>query len=328
MTTQWSTGKAWNWHQQQGWRVGCNFTPSTAINQLEMWQADTFDPTIIQRELGWASAIGLNTVRVYLHDLLWLFDRSGLVTRRQRYLEIAAAQHIKTVFVFFDDCWNVESAPGKQPAPRPGVHNSGWVQSPGSKVVNDPTQWSRLEDYVCEMLNQFGTDERILMWDLYNEPGNSQQGERSLGLLQAVFGWARSVAIDQPISVGWWSDFPTLNAYQFANSDIITFHNYNDADSLRTQIEALKALGRPMLCTEYMARPRGSRFETHLPIFKENGVGCVNWGLVAGKTQTNYPWGSAENSAEPEVWFHEIFHADGSPYIQAEVDAIKKATGK
>jgi endo-1,4-beta-mannosidase len=307
--------------------VGCNFTPSTAINQLEMWQAESFDPTTIQRELGWASAIGLNTVRVYLHDLLWQTDHAGFFTRLQRYLDIAAGQGIKTLFVFFDDCWNDESALGKQPAPRPGVHNSGWVRSPGSRVVNDPSQWGRLEDYVCGVLEQFGKDERILLWDLYNEPGNNNMNEQSLGLLKAIFGWARSISIDQPISVGWWYDKPIFSDFQFANSDIITFHNYNDADSLKKQIETLKSLGRPMICTEYMARGRGSRFETHLPIFKENGVGCINWGLVAGKTQTNYPWGSAENGPEPELWFHEIFHKDGRPYLQAEVDAIKKATG-
>ena len=96
------------------WSFGCNFIPSTAINQLEMWQADTFDPETIDRELGWAAGIGMNLVRVYLHDLLWLDDKNGFLERMERFLEIASSHGIKAMFVFFDDCWRDEFKSGKQ----------------------------------------------------------------------------------------------------------------------------------------------------------------------------------------------------------------------
>ena len=326
MSERWSEERAWEWYNGQRWLVGCNFTPSTAINQLEMWQAETFDPATIECELGWAGDLGFNTARVYLHDLVWELDSGGFVERIDRFLELASEVGVKPMFVFFDDCWNTDFRAGRQPDPPPGVHNSGWVQSPGSRRVLDPSTWGPLEEYVKGVLGSFGDDDRVLMWDLYNEPGNRDLGAGSLGLLREAFRWAREVEPMQPISVGVWFDNDELNGLQLSNSDVVTFHNYHDARNLETQIGVLRSQGRPMICTEYMARTRGSIFETCLPVFKRESVGCINWGLVDGKTQTKYPWGSEEGSPEPEPWFHEILHRDGTPYRQDEVDLIRRLT--
>ena len=327
-TSRWTEAQAWEWYRAQPWLVGCNFIPSTAINQLEMWQAETFDPATIDRELGWAAGIGCNTMRVFLHDLLWETDRAGFLARLDRFLEICAGHAIRPLLVSFDDCWNQEPKPGLQPAPKPGVHNSGWMQSPGTTVVTgDPAGWSRLEGYVQGVLAAFGHDNRILGWDLYNEPGNNKLGERSLPLLQAVFGWARAAAPSQPLTVGIWYDNAALNEFSLAASDITSFHQYRaEPEGLRAQITSLKALGRPVICTEYMARQAGSLFERYLPVFKQEGVAAINWGLVDGKTQTKYPWGSPGGGPEPQPWFHEIFHTDGRPYDPAEVELIRSLT--
>ena len=325
-TKRWSEKRAADWYAEQPWLVGCNYIPSTAINQLEMWQGATYDTDTIARELTWAAELGFNTVRVYLHDLAWQDDPHGFVDRIDRFLEIAIGRGIRPLFVLFDDCWNQNPAIGKQPEPAPGVHNSGWVQSPGSAVVRDTSTWSRLKAYVSDILTAFGRDERVLMWDLYNEPGNNDLGRDSLPLLTCAFAWARGVDPSQPVTAGLWSDDGVLNRYLRITSDVITFHNYSDADNLSRQIETLKAHGKPLLCTEYMARTRDSRFETHLPIFKREKVGCLNWGLVSGKTQTIYPWGSKAGGPEPELWFHDILRPDGAPYRQEEVSFIKSLT--
>ncbi|HYT95355.1 MAG TPA: cellulase family glycosylhydrolase [Gemmataceae bacterium] len=322
----WSKEKANAWYAKQPWLVGCNFIPSTAINQLEMWQADTFDPKTIDRELGWAAGMGLNTMRVFLHDLAWEADPNGFKKRVGEYLTISHRHGIRTLLVLFDDCWNQHPKIGKQPAPRPGVHNSGWVQSPGTASVTNPKTWPRLERYVKDIVTTFGNDERVLFWDLYNEPGNNGLNEKSLPLVEAVFRWARAAKPSQPLSVGVWYGNKKLNDYQLAESDVITFHNYNKADNLRREIARLKKLGRPVICTEYMARTQGSRFETHLSIFKEEKVACYNWGFVSGKTNTIFPWGSKEGTPEPKLWFHDILRADGTPFDAAEVALIKKLT--
>ncbi len=289
-----------------------------------MWQADTFDPKTIDRELGWAEDLRMNTMRVFLHDLAWEQDPAGFKKRLGEFLDIAARHKIRPLLVLFDDCWNQHPKAGKQPAPRPGIHNSGWVQSPGTEAVLDPTKWPRLERYVKDILTSFGKDDRILAWDLYNEPGNNNLGARSLPFVAEVFRWAHAARTSQPVTIGVWFDNAKLNALQLEESDVITFHNYNKADSLREQIHALKKLGRPVICTEYMARTQGSRFITHLPVFKEEKVGCYNWGFVSGKTNTIYPWNSPGGGPEPALWFHDILRSDGSAFDSAEVNAIKR----
>jgi hypothetical protein len=324
---RWTVEKANEWYEGLPWLVGCNFIPSTAINQLEMWQPDTFDPETISRELKWAADIGFNVVRVYLHNLLWQHDKEGFETRIKRFLDIADRNQIRTMFVLFDDCWNDNPQLGIQPVPIPGIHNSGWVQSPGEKLVMDPSSWSVLEDYVRGVISTFALDERIVIWDLYNEPGNNGHHDRSLPLLQNTMIWARETNPAQPLTVGIWYENNSLNDFQLSTSDVITFHNYHPEDDLMKQIKLLKEYGRPVICTEYMARTQGSLFEKCLPVFRAENVGCFNWGLVNGKTQTIYPWGSPGGLAEPELWFHDIFHSDGTPYRAEEVDFIREITG-
>lgn len=326
-SSPWSVEKANEWYARQPWLVGCNFIPSHAINQLEMWQAETFDPGAIERELGWAADIGFNTVRTFLHDLAWDADADGFKRRIDLFLDIASRHGIRPILVFFDDCWNGDPRIGSQPTPKPGVHNSGWVQSPGIAVVNqDASAWGRLETYVTDILRAFADDRRILLWDLYNEPGNSQNGEKSLPFLKSVFQWARAVAPSQPLTAGVWFENEPLNDFQLEASDVITFHNYRMPSELETTIAELKSHKRPLICTEWMARSCGSLVSTNLPIFARENVGCINWGLVSGKTNTIYPWQDLAIVANPEMWFHDLFHADGTPYDQSETDLFRQFT--
>ena len=340
MHSRWSTEKANEWYARQPWLVGCNFIPSNAINQLEMWQAETFDPVTTQRELAWAASIGFNTVRTYLHDLAWEADASGFKQRIHQFLEIASRHGIRPILVIFDDCWNSNPKIGIQPLPRPGIHNSGWVQSPGLDVVDlGSSAWARLENYVMDIIGTFAGDDRILLWDLYNEPGNNGNGEKSLSLVEAAFEWVRAVKPSQPLSVGLWFDNRQLNEFQLAASDVITFHHYGPAEDLERQIVALRAHGRPLICTEWMARTRGSLVSTNLPVFARENVGCLNWGLVSGKTNTIYQWQSMsedpnasaqemDQNGQPKTWFHDLFHADGMPYDTIEIQLFKKYTGR
>lgn len=325
---KWTADKANTWYGGQQWMVGANFLPSTAINQLEMWQADSFDPQTIARELGWAAKAGMNTMRVYLHSMAWKQDPRGFKKRVDQYLGIADKHRIKTIFVFFDDCWNKVAKPGKQPAPKPGIHNSGWVQDPGQPMSADASLFPDLEKYVKDMLGSFGKDKRVLLWDLYNEPGNSDKGNESLPLLKKVFSWARAVNPEQPVTSGIWKwDLEELNAFQIQNSDVITYHDYEDPEWHLRVIQMLKTHGRPLICTEYMARTRNSRFSTILPMLKKENIAAINWGLVSGKSNTIYAWDTPLPGGEqPIEWFHDIFKKDGSPYRQDETDLIKALT--
>ena len=326
--TRWTVDKAEQWGTENGWLRGSNFNPSTAINQLETWQAESFDTASINRELGWAAGIGMNVMRVYLHHLVWQIDQEGFKSRMGTYLNISEKHGIKTIFVFFDDCWNPTYQAGKQPDPKPGVHNSGWVRDPGDLLFQDSTLIHVLEAYVKDVLTTFKDDKRIVIWDLYNEPGNSKYGNRSLPLLEKVFQWGREVNPSQPLSSGvWMLSLSELNQFQIENSDIITYHNYESPEKHQAAIDTLKRYGRPLVCTEYMARRNNSLFQNIMPLLKENNIGAINWGLVSGKSNTKYAWDEPlADGAEPPLWFHEIFHPDGTPYKQEEVDIIKNLT--
>jgi hypothetical protein len=342
-SSRWTEKAAADWNARQPWLVGSNYIPSVAINELEMWQADTFDPKRIDQELGWAESLGLNTMRVFLHDLIWQSDPQGFQSRINTFLKIADQHHIKPIFVLFDSCWDPNPQLGKQHAPRPGIHNSGWVQSPGAKALQDPSQYPRLEAYVKGVVGAFAQDPRVLAWDVWNEPDNTNNGsygdsepknkvELSLALLQKAFSWARTAHPSQPLTsavwTGDWSSREKLTPtekIQLELSDVISFHNYDRAEEFEKRILWLQHYYRPILCTEYMARGNGSTFQGSLPIAKKYHVAAINWGLVAGKTQTYLPWDSWQHpyiDREPVIWFHEIFRLDGSPYSQDEVNFI------
>ena len=346
---RWTEQQARDWYARQPWLVGANYNPVSAINAIEMWQADTFDPRQIDRELGWAAGIGMNTMRVTLHDLVWQQDPEGYKKRIDEFLTIAARHRIKPMFCLFDSVWDPDPKLGKQRDPKPGVHNSGWVQGPGRAALQDPSQHARFEAYVRGVVGAFAKDERILAWDIWNEPDNMNNGSYGdkepknkvdlvLALLPKVFAWAREAAPTQPITSGpWKGDWSThekmspTDRLLVEQSDIITFHNYDHPSELEKRINWLKRYNRPMICTEYMARGNGSYFFGGLLVGKVHNVGMINWGLVQGKTQTHLPWDSWQRpytDREPSVWFHEVFRTDGTPYIQEEVDFIKRMTGK
>ena len=347
-TERWSEQKARDWYAKQPWLIGSNYNPATAINQLEMWQADSFDPKRIDLELGWAESLGMNTMRVFLHDLLWQ-DPDGLKRRIDQFLTICAKHKIKPMFVLFDSVWDPDAKPGKQRAPRPGVHNSGWVQSPNRTTLQNPSEYPRLEAYVKGVVGAFAKDQRILAWDIWNEPDNLNPGsynqlepknkvELVARLLPQAFDWARAAQPEQPLTAGVWKgDWSTpekmtdMDRLQIQLSDVVTFHNYDSPTEFEKRINWLKRYNRPLICTEYMARGNGSFFFGSLPIARVHNVGMINWGFVQGKTQTHLPWDSWQHpyvDREPSVWFHEVFRNDGTPYMPEEVEFIKRMSGK
>ena len=348
---RWPAAAANRWYDAQPWLVGANYVPATAINELEMWQADSFDPARIDYELGLAQATGMNTARVFLHDLLWQQDAVGFTRRIDQFLTIAARHHIRPIFVLFDSCWDPDPKLGPQHPPIPGVHNSGWVQSPSRADLVDPAQRARLKDYVAGVVGRFGHDPRVLAWDVWNEPDNPGGGSYNdkqlpgeqaaiADLLPQVFAWARAAGAMQPLTSGVWRgdswtpgarDLTAIQRIQLDQSDVISFHNYDWPEVFEARIAELKPYGRPILCTEWMARGNGSTVDTILPIGKRDHVAMVNWGFVDGRIQTRLPWDSWERPytlAPPTIWFHDLYHTDGRPYRQREIDTFRALTGR
>jgi hypothetical protein len=345
LPARWSAARANNWYANEPWLVGANYAPAYASNQLEMWQAASWDPVAIERELTWAHELGFNVMRVFLHDLAWQDDPAGFLARFDQFLGIAARKQIAVMPVFFDGVWDPNPRSGPQPAPRPHLHNSRWLQSPGAAALADEAQHARLERYVKAVLERHRDDRRIIVWDLFNEPDNPNassyptselpnKAEAALVLLRKAFRWAREINPSQPLTAGVWrgnwdpaaGPVAPMTQFMLEQSDVISFHNYDPLAKLQAYVDVLQKLGRPMLCTEYFARPRDSRFETILPYFQQHRIAAFNWGFVAGRSQTIYPWDSWREkfTAEPKVWFHDILRTDGTPYDTGEVAFLKK----
>lgn len=346
---RWTEAQANDWYKNQPFLVGANYVPASAINQLEMWQADTFDSQRIDLELTWAQSIGMNTMRVFLHDLAYQQDPQGFKKRLDQFLTISAKHKIRPMIVFFDSVWDPNPKAGRQRAPRPGVHNSGWAQSPGASALSNPSEYARLEKYVKDIVQTFGKDKRILAWDIWNEPDNRNGDDYAKQdppnkvelvnkMLPLAFEWARAAKPAQPLTSGVWKGdyaknqkFDATEQIQMDLSDVVTFHSYEPADEFEKRIKFLQKFNRPIICTEYMARPRGSTFVAILPLGKKYNVGMINWGFVEGKSQTNYPWDSWQKpyvEYQPWIWFHDVFRTDGTPYLREETDLIKRITGK
>ncbi len=352
LNLRWSEEKAWEWKEENGWMVGTNFNPSTSVNQLEFWQEETFDIETIKRELKWSAELGMNLHRVYLHNLLWDQDSLGLLKRMENYLKIADSNDIKTLFVLLDDCWHPLPKPGKQPDPIPFVHNSQWVQAPGAYILGDSLRHIEVKNYIKGVVTHFADDQRVIGWDLYNEPGNLNAGVPgydefevkenkdiyTLSLLKKAFKWVREVNPSQPITTSVWKadgkdknwskldSLSDLSRFTILNSDIISFHTYGNIDEMRLRINQLKKYNRPILCSEYLARGQGSTFQAMLPLLKKEQVSAINWGFVAGKTNTLFPWSSWEEEFDslPKIWHHDIFLPDKTPYDQNEIDFLKE----
>jgi hypothetical protein len=325
---RWPAEKAWKWYAGVSPIIGCNYLPRTAVNSTEMWQKETFDPKTTDEELGWAEKAGYNSIRVFLQYIVWKDDPEGLKRRIAEFLTLADKHHLRVMFVPFCDCafdGGRDPYPGKQDEPIPGVHNSRWMPSPGLKRVADRAAWPDLEKYIKDIVGRFGNDKRVVIWDLYNEPGNSGMGEKSRPLMEAAFAWAREMKPSQPLTVAAWIDFRSpISVRMMELSDVVSFHGYDAPNGIREKIEICRGYGRPVLCTEWLHRPGGNSFTTILPIFAECGLGAYHWGLVAGCTQTYMPWGSKKGDPMPAVWQHDVFHPNGMPYRAEELELFRK----
>ena len=319
--------EAWDWYRQRNWFCGVNYIPANAINYTAMWDKTSFSPKMIDEELDLMSSLGMNCVRVVMQHAVYADNPKYFKKTFRKFLDICEKHGIVVMPIFFDDCTfgvNTDPKIGVQPEPLEGWYAWAWSPSPGYSIVMDERRHGELEVYVKDVMREFADDKRIMMWDLYNEPTNTTMPERSMPLVRKVFKWAREVNPTQPITTGIWNGNKELEEFLTNNSDIITFHCYANKEHTREFMERMLAKGRPVICTEWMNRPVGSKIKDIMPMLRENGVGSMIWGLVNGKTQTHLPWGRRPEHGKYEgEWQHDIYRNDMTPYDESELNCIK-----
>ena len=324
---QWTPEKAWQWYNSNEWICGFNYIPSNAINYTAMWDKTSFSPDLIDRELALAAGTGFNAVRVVIQFIVWENDPKYFKDTFTRFLSICAKYKIKVMPAFFDDCvfgTNIDPNLGLQPEPFEGWYAWAWSPSPGHTIGSDTTNLPRLEKYIKDIIKTYKDNPSILLWDLYNEPTNSGMGSKSLPLVKSVFKWAREINPSQPVSIAVWNGNKELNDIIYANADVTTFHNYNPRPAVEKMVQELKMQKRPIICTEWLNRPRGSTVEGVLPLFAAEKIGCLHWGLVNGKTQTDLPWGHRPGDGPyTRIWQHDLYTTDFQMYSPYELQLFK-----
>ncbi|MEO5594168.1 MAG: cellulase family glycosylhydrolase, partial [Chitinophagaceae bacterium] len=326
-TQRWSQQKAWDWYNKQPWLCGFNYIPAYAINYTAMWDKTTFDPVAIDKELSLAEKSGMNVLRAVLQFAVYEDDPAWFLKTLDVFMSVCEKHRIKFVPALFDDCvFGITHDPktGIQPEPLKGWYAWAWSPSPGHSMVIDEQTHPRIEKYVKAVMGRFKDDQRVMMWDLYNEPTNGGLGSASFPLLKKVISWARTINPSQPLTVDIWNQDKRLNEIALAGSDVISFHNYGNREVLLNQIKDLKKYNRPVICTEWMNRPAKSLIATNLVVFYEEKVGCMLWGLVNGKTQTDLPWGHRPGDPVSPVWQHDLYRPDLTAYDAEEIKTITK----
>uniref|UniRef100_A0A914CLI6 C-type lectin domain-containing protein n=1 Tax=Acrobeloides nanus TaxID=290746 RepID=A0A914CLI6_9BILA len=333
----WTPDQAWAWfNAQKPYIMGTELTVSSAANQLEMWQAETFNADLIDKEISFGSKLGFTVFRIFLHDLVYFNDPTGFKSRMNTVLNILDKYKMKALFVFFDS-ENPDTNPtlGQQPKPLPAKCDSVYAYTPNMTILNDPSKHEILKPYILDVVGTFANDSRVLAWDVYNEPGFGGSDNRNPAqeiLLQLVFEWARSANPTQPLTSPVMFNTPA-QVIQTNNSDVISLHIYTNAAGFEQAIKNAQQYQRPIIVTEFLARGSiSSYFANILPLGKQYNVGMIAWGHVVGKTEWNMPWDSWNNGVSyveypPTVWFQDIFRQDGEPYLREEAQIVKRLNG-
>ena len=357
-TGPWTKEQAWEWYNAQPWIRGCNYMPASAANRYDMWQVWDCERRFeeMERELALAESIGFNAVRIIIAEdngfAVWCEDHDGYMRNLERFLALCGKHKIRAIMCLGNDCsrpkplWSVPK-PGPQPYDI-GYHGGRKQSQHGSFPgmigyisADDPELRPKFFKMCGEVMEKYKDDDRVLFWNIWNEPGNNGRGKVSAPLVKEMFELAWKIGVKQPCAADVWNgklepNLETAEGVAAAWSDIISFHCYSPLPSQIAYVKQLKEkFGRPMLNTEWLARIRGCDVQDCYPYFAQENIGCTCWGFVAGKYQTYEPWEGMWRRVEKGYrgykmtkWFHDLFRPSLRPYDPEEIDVIKNVNAQ
>jgi len=295
MMKQWTPEQARTWYDRMPWLRGCNFLPSDCCNRIAFWQELDFEQHLAtaDRELELAAKTGFNSIRVILEFIVWDRQHDGFMERFERFLTVAARHGIKLMVCFANDCTVPKDEKYRVPALGPqhydwGYHggrknspHSGYKNAVGyNPALDEPEMAERFYAMVSEIVAKYANDPRIVIWDLFNEPGNGNRGEVSVPHVKRIFATARAANPSQPLTSGVWRSpdaWSPAETVALELSDVVSYHNYGGLDENVREIDVLRKLGRPMFNTEWLSRiVCGQAVATLFPLFYLEKIGCWN----------------------------------------------------
>ena len=352
MGQRWSKERIWEWYNNRPWMRGCNYMSASSANRVDTWQELGFEERMVEteRELALVRDTGFNTIRIIPEFVVWQKEHDGFMERFDRYLDLCWKYGISCMVVLANDCMPPKTERWKLPDIGPQTYD--WGYHGGKKhsqhgthtgpaphyYLDDPETAAEYFEMVRELITKYKDDERICIWDLYNEPGNSQRDGLTMPNLKKIFEIAREIDPIQPLTVAVWrlrgemkTPLSEVEQYALDNSDIISYHYYEGFLEHVKLIKRLKQEGRPIINTEWLGRCLHNNVFDVFPLFYLEKIGCYNWGFVAGKYQTYEPWEGTwdrYNSGEQRdvdftKWFHDLYRPNLRPYDPREIDLIK-----
>lgn len=353
MGERWSKERIWEWYNSRPWFRGCNYMSADCANRVDQWQELGFEERFktTEEELKLMQETGFNTVRLIPEYVVWKEEHDGFMERFERYISLCAKYGISCMIVLANDCMPPKTELWKKPYV--GEQTYDWGYHGGKKhsqhgmhegpaphfYLDDADTREDYFDFVRELVTTYKNDERICVWDVYNEPGNSKRKDITLPNLKKMFEIVREIDPIQPLTAGLFmmrsdESIPLCEIEQFSaeNSDIITYHFYRDYNAHVQVIKRLKKFGRPLMNTEWLGRCLHNDIFDLFPLFYLEKIGCYNWGFVAGKYQTYEPWEATwqkyalgkETNVDFTKWFHDLYRPNHRPYDPKEIAVIKR----
>lgn len=348
---RWSKEKAWSWYNARPWIRGCNYMSADCANRVDQWQSLGFEERFetTEAELKLMQETGFNTVRLILEYVVWEKEHDSFMERFERYIALCDKYGISCMIVLANDCMPPKTELWKMPDI--GIQHYDWGYHGGRKhsqhglhsqaaphfYLDQEESRERYFQMVREIVERYKDDERICLWDLYNEAGNSRRNEMTLPNLKRLFEIVRKINPSQPLTACVWrtkrDPFSPVEQFALDNSDIITYHCYKPLEEHIKVIERLKKEERPIINTEWLDRAFGNDVFSCFPLFCKEKIGCINWGFVAGKYQTyeikESTWQKYENGTLPDYvdftkWVHDLYRPSHRPYDPREIELIRK----
>ena len=354
MNRQWTKEEAWEWYRSQTWIRGFNGVPSNCVSFAAMWQSYNHEAVFrqIRYEFDLAKKTGFNAVRVFLDFEVWLAEHDSFMRNLEEYLCLADEYGLKVMPILANDC-NTPKAAFKPFTPGEQHMDWGWHSGLAAGPFAEQHQtmgWQHLdeEEYrplyykmVDEIAGKYARDERIHIWDIWNEIGNSRRGAKSVPYLEEIFRIVRSHDPIQPLTADCWTFDPETMATTTVEelralelSDIITFHYYRSYQNMIRIIDWLKeTYGRPIINNEWLNRIEHNNVDEIFPLFYLEEIGSYHWGLIQGYSQTYEPWGEYlrfirdpdyQGDLDFTRYQHDLYRFNGCPYIAREIEIIKK----
>lgn len=346
---KWTTERAWKWYHTQKWIRGYCGYPSNCVNRIALWQEYKHEEVFEQldREFALAEKTGLNAVRAVLQFEVWQNQHDSFMRHLEEYFALADRHGLKVMLVLGNDCTVARSRwkPaifgeqhvdwGYHSGIKGGQH-AGDYREAGYQLLDNPDVETQYYEMVEELAEKFGRDDRLQIWNVWNEIGNSNRNGLSVPAMEKFFEILREKHVMQPLTADVWKFDENMEIYTEAElralelSDVISFHWYGSFDKTVQLIDNLKRYGRPLICTEWLNRYEGNDVEHLLPLFWLENIGSYHWGLMQGYSQTYEPWGGyfirQQNGENLDLtkWQHDIYRFNGLPYVPQEIEVFRR----